>query len=338
YESSTPAVYTHQFMNNGELNGWGALFHEIAHHFVQLNYRDPPVWFGEGLACFLGEQTQIVKGKLIVGSPSPLREQTLRDEIEKEDRRPNIKRLLSSSKEQFNDWDLGCHFARAFFYWLNETGRLEPYLKNVREKGYDLPVLEDTVSGSYGKINIELSKFIKKDCYAGAYLKDGQQAEDQARKIEAFLKALELKPDYQTARLELAECYYRSKDYEKCRENLKQILDKPESIEYRQAACLMANTYYNQKDYTNALEYYKKAWEYSDYYEYKHRTAYQIGNCFNYLNDPENARQWYGKFLDCNWEKENMKTSVEYAQKYTGRTGATTDANQGKGEKDANKP
>jgi predicted negative regulator of RcsB-dependent stress response len=337
YESVIPAVYTHQFTNNGELNGWGALFHEITHHFVQLNYRDPPVWFDEGLACFLGEQTQIVKGKLIVGRPSPQREQILRNEIE-EGRRPNIKRIFSSSAEQFNEWDLGCHFARAFFYWLNETGQLEQYLKNVREKGYDLSVLEEAVSGSYGRINIELSKFIKKDCYAGAYLKDGQQTEDETGKKQAFLKALEMKPDYQMARLELAECYYRSKDYENCRENLKQILDKPESIEYRQAANLMANTYYNQKDYLNALEYYKKAWEYSDYYEYKHRTAYQIGNCFHYLKDTESAKQWYGNFLDCNWEKESMKTSAEYAQKYTGRAGATTDANQGEYEKDANNP
>ena len=334
YESSIPAVYTHQFMNNGELSGWDTLFREITHHFIQLNYRDPPAWFDEGLACFLGEQTQIVKGKLIAGRPNPWREQILRNKIE-EGRRPNVKRLFSSSTEQFNDWDLGCHFARAFFYWLHETGQLEQYLKNAREKGYDLSVLEETVSGSYGKINIGLSKFIKKDCYAGAYLKDGQQTEDEAQKKQAFLKALELKPDYQSARLELAECYYRSKDYESCRENLKQILDNLESTEYRQAAGLMANTYYNEKDYPKALEYYNKAWEYSDYYEYKYRTAYQIGNCCYYLKDPEGAKQWYKKFLDCKWEQESMKASADYARKYLGCTDTAIDANQGKCEKDA---
>jgi tetratricopeptide (TPR) repeat protein len=337
YESGTPAVYTHQFMDNGELSGWGTFFHEITHHFIQLNYRSPPAWFNEGLACFLGEQTRIVKGKMTVGRPNPWREQILRNEIE-QDRRPNIKRLFSSSTEQFYDWDLGCHFARAFFYWLHETGQLEQYLKNVQENGFELSVLEETVSDSYGKINVELSKFIKKNCYAGAYLKDGWQTEDQAQKIQAFLKALELKPDYHTARLELAECYCRSKDYEKCRENLKQILDDPESIEYRQAAGLMANTYYNEKDYPKALEYYNKAWEYSDCYEYKYRLAYQIGNCFYYLKDPEGAKQWYKKFLDCNWEPEKMKTSVDYARKYLGCTDTAIDANQGECKKDTKNP
>jgi tetratricopeptide (TPR) repeat protein len=169
-------------------------------------------------------------------------------------------------------------------------------------------------------------------------LKDGWQTEDQAQKIQAFLKALELKPDYHTARLELAECYCRSKDYEKCRENLKQILDDPESIEYRQAAGLMANTYYNEKDYPKALEYYNKAWEYSDCYEYKYRLAYQIGNCFYYLKDPEGAKQWYKKFLDCNWEPEKMKTSVDYARKYLGCTDTAIDANQGECKKDTKNP
>ncbi len=332
YESRVPAVYTHQFMNNGELSGWGSLFNEITHHFIQLNYRNPPAWFDEGLACFLGEQAQIVKGELTVGMPNPWREQILRNEIE-EGRRLNIRRLFSSSTEQFHDWDLGCHFARAFFYWLHETGQLEQYLKNVRGKGYELSVLEETVSKSYGRINIGLSKFIKKNCYAGAYLKDGQQTEDQTRKIQAYLMALELKPDYQIARLELAGCYYRSKDYEKCRENLKQILDDPKSIEYRRAARLMANTYYEEKDYSKALEYYNKAWEYSDYYEYKYRVAYQIGNCFYYLKDSEGAKQWYKKFLDCKWERESMKASTDYARKYVGCTDKAIDAKQDKYEK-----
>lgn len=332
YEPNTPAVYTHQFMNNGELNDRSTLFHEITHHFVQLNYRDCPAWFDEGLACFLGEQTQIVRGKLTMARPNPWREQILRNEIE-QGRRPNIKRLLSSSTEQFRDWDLGCHFARAFFYWLHETGQLEQYLKNVREKGYELSVLEETTSMSYGRINIGLSKFIKNNCYAGAYLRDGQQTEDQARKIQAFLKALELKPDYHMARLELAGCYCQSKDYENCRENLKQILDDPESIEYRQAAGLMANTYYNEKDYPRALEYYNKAWEYSDYYEYKYRLAYKIANCHHYLKDYQGAKQWYKKFLDYKWEQEDMKAGVDYARKYLGCADTAAGAKQDKCEK-----
>jgi tetratricopeptide (TPR) repeat protein len=326
YDSDTLAVYTHQFMNDGVVNGWGTIFHEITHHFIHLNYRDCPAWFNEGLACFLGEQTQIVKGKLTVGNPSPSREQILRNNIE-QGRRPNIRRLCSSSKEQFNEWDLGCHFSRALFYWLHERGLLEQYLTAVRTKGYELSVLEETVSDTFSGINVDLLKFIKKDCYAGAYLLDGRQAKDELGKIQAFLKALELKPNYQAARLELAECYYQSKDYEKCRENLKQILNDPESIEYQQAANMMANTYYNEKDYSKAREYYNKAWEYSDCYEYKYRIAYQIGNCCYHLKDTEGAMQWYKKFLDWNWEPEKMKTAVDYAHKYLGCTTAR-DANQ----------
>ena len=123
YEPTVSAVYSHQFMDNGTHTSWGMLFHEITHHFTKLNYRNPPAWFYEGLASFLGEQSQIVKDKLIIGSPDPWREQILRDKIE-QGRRPNIKRLFSSSTEQFHDWDLGHHFARAFFYWLHVPGQL----------------------------------------------------------------------------------------------------------------------------------------------------------------------------------------------------------------------
>ncbi|MFA5253002.1 MAG: tetratricopeptide repeat protein, partial [Phycisphaerae bacterium] len=233
------------------------------------------------------------------------------------------------------EWDSGYHFARAFFYWLNETGKLEQYLKAVQEKGYELPVLEEAVDASYGKINMELKKFIETNCYAGAYLRDGQQTSDQAQKIQAFSNALELKPDYHAAKMELAECYYRSKDYEKCRENLQQILDDPESMEYQQAAGLMASIYYNEKDYQKSLEYYNEAWEYSDYYEYKHRTAYHIGNCYYHLKDQKNARKWYEKFLKCNWEKEDMKTSADYARKYLDST-KTVEANKSNTKADAN--
>ncbi len=315
YEPDTPAVYTHRFMDNGQLNTWDGLFREVTHHFIHLDYKNPPEWFDEGLACFLGEQTQIADGKPAVGRPSPLREQILRSKIE-QGHRLNIRRLLSSSEEQFGDWDLGCHFARAFFYWLYETNQLKKYLKTVRGKGYELPTLEETLSMSYGEINVELLKFIKNDCYAGAYLKDGQDTEGNAQKIQSFKKALELKPDYQLARLELAECYYREGNYKSCRENLELILKDPQGVEYRRAACLMAGTYYDEKEYSKALEYYNKAWEHSDYYEYKYRLAYKIGNCLYHMQDHECAKRWYKEFLDCKWEQDAMKSGEAYARKY----------------------
>jgi Tfp pilus assembly protein PilF len=211
---------------------------------------------------------------------------------------------------------LGCHFARAFFYWLYETNQLKKYLKTVREKGYELPVLEEALSMSYGEVNVELLKFIKNDCYAGAYLKDGQDTEDNAQKIQSLKKALELKPDYQLARLELAECYYKNGDRKGCRDNLELILKDPQSAEYRPAACLMAGTYYDEADYSSAFEYYNKAWENSDYYEYKYRLAYKIGNCLYHMQDHECAKKWYKKFLDCKWEQDAMKSGEAYARKY----------------------
>jgi len=318
YETSIPAVYAHRLMNDGECSGWGTLFHKITYHFIQINYQDIPEWFKEGLACFLGERTRIIRGKLILEGPNPTGEQISMDKIEK-DVGENIKRLFST--EQLHNWDVGYHFARILFYWLYESGQLQEYLMNVQKKGYEFSVLKETVSKPYGTIKAELSEFIKKNCYAEVYLKDGQRTEDEIQKKQAFLKALELKPGYHTAQLELAKCYYHSKDYEKCRENLKQILNDPESIEYRRAARLMGDTYYyNEKDYPKALEYYNKAWEYSDYYEYKYRAAYQIANCHYYLKDPKSTKQWYEKFLDSKWEPESMKPQADYARKYLERT------------------
>ena len=315
YLSSETAVYTHRLMNNGEHSGWGTLFHEITHHFVHLNYSSPPAWFNEGLTCFLSEQTRIVKGKLTVGRPNPWREQILRDKMEK-GVRPNLKRLFSTSTEQFYSWDLGYHFSRAFFYWLYENGYLEKYLENVQKKGYELSVLIATVPKSYGEINVELLNFIKKHCYAGAYLKDGWQSKDEVHKKEALRKAVELKPDYTHAQLALAECLYKSGDNEKCREHLKQILQDTESIEYREAAELMGKCYYRDKDYERALEYYQKALDYSDYYEYKYVLYYWMANCHHFLKDRDTAKKLYKTFLDNNWELERLSEEVKYATEY----------------------
>jgi len=321
YEPNTPAVYAHRFMDNTEPGGWGTLFHQITHHFVRQNFQNPPEWFDEGLACFLGEQTQIVKAKLIVTEPNPIVEKILKSKIDEgRGRSLRIKRLLSTSKESFYGWSVGPQFAQTLFYWLSENAQLQQYLKNVQKKGYEFPVLEETVSMPFGRINTELARFIRKNSYAAVHMEEGRQAENHAQKKEALLKALEIKPDYHPALLDLAKCYSLTKDNDKCRAYLEQILDDPQSCKYRQAAMLMGNNYYNHKDYAKAVGYYKKAWEYSDYYEYKYRLAHRIANCCNYLNDTETAAKWYEKFLDCNWEPEKTQTSIEYAREYVGRT------------------
>ncbi len=323
YEPDVPAVYTHQFVNNEELNGWGTLFHQITCHFIHQNFQDPPEWFNEGLACFFRDHARIVRGKLVVAEPDCRMLQMLKSSID-EGRRFNIKRLFSSSKEQLHAWAGGCQFAQALFYWLHETGQLKEYLKNVRQKGYDLEVLEETLAASFGKINMELADFIEDNCQAAAHLQQGRQAQDYAQKQQAFLDALKLRPDCHAVCLELAECYDQIGDYESCRKHLKQILIYPQSPQFLHAARLMAGTYYNQKNYTNALEYYDKAWEYSSFYEYRYKVAYRIANCYYQLEDPECAKKWFKEFLDCNWEPEKTKVAAEYARKFIECTSTAT--------------
>jgi hypothetical protein len=327
YVAGVPAIYAHRLMDNGDAGGWGGLYRGITHHLIEQTYPDGPVWFKEELASFFGEQSRIIRGRLAIGEPSPGR-QILKEKIDG-GHRPNIRRLFSASKERFRNWDIGSDFAQAFFNWLHETGHLRRYLKNVRGKGYELSVLEETVGKTFTKINVELLRFIKKSCSAEAYFQEGVNAEEQGRKEEAFLKALELKPDYEAARVELAKCYNRSGDYEQSRANLRQILNDPENSEYVRALSLMGSTYYSEKDYTEALEYYKKGWGYCDNYEYKYRVAYQIANCYYHLKDTKNAEHWYKKFLENNWEPERMQESVDYARKYVGSTEKKTGAKGG---------
>jgi len=318
FAPETSSVYAHQYMNDGRPCDIDAVFPEIAHGIVVCNFKNCPPWFCQGLASFLGEERLVIKDRLTSVEPNPWRDKMLRDKIDKTTR-PSIKRLfLTSSTERFSNWDIGPHFARAMFCWLNETGNLESYLGSVRVQGYELSALETTLERPAEKINFELMKFIKKYCYAGAFLKDGLDANDPARKEQAFFKALELKPNYSTALFELGKLYYNAGNYEKSRQYLTQVLSNPNCAVYRAAEEMTADIYYSQENYSSALTHYLAAWEYSDYYEYKYKTAYRIANCYYKLNDPNNIQRWYTKFLAYDWQPEKTKLQVEYARKYTG--------------------
>lgn len=315
YMLDEAAIYTHRVTNEGVIIEIGTLFHEITHHLVRSNFKDPPVWFNEGLACFLGDETHIVKGKITLGEPSPRREEELKERIEK-GIKPNLKRLFPMTQKQLYNWPIGYNFSRVLFYWLHENGKLEEYLQNVRKDGYELQVLEQTVHKPVNEINEELLAFIRKDCYAGAYLRQGWRSLNEAQKQEAFLKALELKPNYRKAKLELALCYYRSGDYKQCRSCLWDILQFPESGEYRDATEYMGHSYYKEGNYTEALKYYEKSLEYADYYEYKYNLYYWIANCYHYMKDYETAKKFHKMFLDDNWEPEKYPKEVAYAKEY----------------------
>ncbi|MHC4334257.1 MAG: tetratricopeptide repeat protein [Planctomycetota bacterium] len=315
YVPGVPAIYTHRLMDDGGASGWGTLFHEITHHFIDLNYSSAPVWFEEGLACLLGEQTRIVKGKLSVGHPNPWREHALRKMIENGEK-IDVKQLVSLSGRQFHQRRENYHPTRALFYWLYDSGHLETYLQNVQKRGYGPLVLEETAGKRLDLMSIELLSFIEKDCYAGAYLYEGLRAKNKARKEQLLLNALQLKPDYKAAHRQLAWCYYRGDDSQKAREHLKQILNDPKCIEYRGAAELMGHTYYSSKNHAEALKYYEEALEYSEYHEYKYELFHWMANCYHFLKDYPKARHFHQMFLDNNWEPQRLSKFVEYSRRY----------------------
>jgi tetratricopeptide (TPR) repeat protein len=303
-------------MDDGSLSGWGTLFHEVTHHFVELNYKNPPAWFNEGLACLFGEQTRAVKGKLLIGKPNPWREYALREMIENREN-IDIRHLTTlSTKEFYGPGNKNYHPARALFYWLYETGNLKPYLRSVRLKGYSVSVLEETLGKSSDEINNELLSFIKKNCYAGAFVQQARLLKTPSEKIPLLTKALELKPDYCVAWLELARCRMANGNYPACRENLKHILDAPVSGEYPEAAFLMGGSFYREKNFSQALIYYQRALDYADYNEDMYEVYHWMGNCYHFLKDNRAASQMHAKFLELNWEPQRLAKLVDYSKKY----------------------
>ena len=117
YVPSKNAILTHRLMDHGGLAGLGTLFHEITHHFVRMNYSNPPAWFNEGLTSFLSEQTRIVNGKLSLGHPNPWREQALRDMIENGNV-IDVCYYTTLDEESFYADRKNYHPLRAMFYWL----------------------------------------------------------------------------------------------------------------------------------------------------------------------------------------------------------------------------
>jgi tetratricopeptide (TPR) repeat protein len=315
YVPSVPAIYAHYLGREGKPLGWGQMNREIIRHLIRLNYPKIPQWFKKELTDYVSEQTSLVKDKIVLGQINPEFQKILNKSITEQGIGDSVRRLMAK-RVKFEQWPQGRAFARAFIYWLDKNGKLKDFLTNTQTQGYKLQSLEAAVTGRYGQIKEYFTEFIKTNCCTGEYLLIAEQTVDENEKRVSVAKILETKPRCHTALLGLAESYKREKDYTKCRENLTHILNAPQSIKFRQAALLTANTYYTQKDYTNALEYYNKAWEYSQLKENKYKLAYQIANCYSYLQDKTNARSWYSTFLNLKWDPETMKAHTEYAEKY----------------------
>jgi tetratricopeptide (TPR) repeat protein len=316
YTTGSPTVYIHQFDEKGQTVDEGLLFYGITRHFIAQNLKKAPEWFKEGLSCFLTEQASIVSGKLIISDPKPGSNIALKDKIEKGSR-PNIKMMFTwDTPEKIKGYEYGCHLAREFFYWLYETNQLARYLSNVQKSGFDLTVLEKSVSKDFGKINLELLEFLNKTCFSQAQFSEALGCAESTKKQETLLKTLELKQDYHKARLELVKYFHDANNLPKCKEHLEQILSSPVSSEHMPAAILLGNVHYINKDYQKAIEYYTKAWDYSVNYDYSYRIAYRIANSYNHLKDTASSRNWYETFLVGKWNPDDMKLCADYAQRY----------------------
>ncbi|MHC4288748.1 MAG: tetratricopeptide repeat protein [Planctomycetota bacterium] len=315
YMPSKNAIYTHRKMDKGGLAGLGTVFHEITHHFVRLNFNNPPTWFNEGITCFLSEQSRLVKGHLKVGHPNLWREQALREMIES-GMTIDVKYYTSLNGDAFYQDRKNYHPIRALFYWIYSIGKLEEYLQNVQHQGYALSVLENTVGMNATMMNDSLLAFIQQYCYAGAYVQDHYSASTFEAK-EAMLKAaLNLYPEYSRARLELGKLYFSNEESEKCQEALLPLLNNNQTVEYKDANLYLAKCYYNQKDMMTALTYYHEALDYSLCEEYHYQICFWIGNCYASIGDKEKGRLWLGRFLNDNWEPERLPKWCEFAQKY----------------------
>ena len=316
YKTKQPAVYIHQFDKNKQPTNPGMLFHGITQHFIAENLKDAPEWFKEGLSSFFAEQAGVVNGKLIISGPRRGVNPALKEKLDKGSR-PNVKMLFTwTTAEKLQGYDYGRHLAQAFFYWLHDTKRLGVYLKNVQRSGYEISVLEKTLSMDFGKINLELLEFLNKICYAEAYLTDAAKTDEPSKKEENLMKALELKHDYNKARLELVKYFHDVNQMKNCKNHLEKILSSPVSPEHIHAAVLLGNVYYLEKDYAKAAEFYTKAWSYATNYDHKYRIAYRLANSYNHLKDSKSASKWYKTFLAEKWNPDDMKLCADYAQRY----------------------
>lgn len=320
YVPSKNAIYTHRYMDDGGTSGWGTLFHEITHHFVRMNFVKPPTWFNEGLTCILSEHARVVMGRLSLGRPNPWREHRLRDMLNG-GYKVDVKHLTRMSNKEFDSSRDNYHPLRALFYFLYEKGFLLDYVKNVKGRGYDTSVLEQTCRATSDEIGRDVLKFIKSHCYAGAYLQDAYLAKDISSRKAALTRSLELKPGYRPAQMELARCFYREKDYDNCTLMVAQVLQDRYCPERKDALKLCGDMCYTKKKYAEAIEFYERALEYSEGWEYSYQISYCIANSSHGLRNIENAVKWHRHFLESNWEPERLQKWTDYSKGYVDRFG-----------------
>jgi tetratricopeptide (TPR) repeat protein len=312
--SPEPALFTHRTMDDGSLSLWGTLFHEITHHFIELNLPGAPAWFNEGLACMLGERTRIVKGQANIGHANPWRERALMTLIQ-QGLTIDVAQMVAWSDPAFYGRMERNHVVRPLFLWLHDTRKLDAYMTLVKERGYGLSVLEQATGMSASRINQALLTFIKARCYPAAYLRAADSA-SSADKEALLRQALAIQPDYYPARLELAQMYYyKLNDSAKARETVAPLLEATDAIEHGQALYLMGEAYYSAKDYRQARAFYEQALPYYEYEEHRHWLYYYLGIAsFWGDGDKTASTAWFKKFMQTDWEPEKHPEWVAAAK------------------------
>ncbi|MDD5436715.1 MAG: tetratricopeptide repeat protein [Candidatus Omnitrophica bacterium] len=313
YQGAIPAVFMSRDRPNGVVSGWGTLFHEIGHHFAQINYGNTPMWFNEGVAAFLGETSRIVNGKLVIGSPNPMRELDIRNAMEAGNI-ISISKLIAMSDSEFST-NIGYNesVTRAFFYWLYSRGKLIDFLAKVKDQWHGIETIENIFVEKIGVLNEQFIAFIKTECYAGAYLKDGQDVDDVATKKEAYTKALSLKPNYDLAKYLLAEEVYEETDAQKATNIYINILRSEDSSRYADAAFNLGRIFFKESNFVKARAYYQLSWDASDYDEEKYKAALKLAWCNIYLGDKTNAKKWFRVFVKYDYEPNTHSKDSEFA-------------------------
>ena len=131
-----------------------------------------------------------------------------------------------------------------------------------------------------------------------------------------FQKALQIKPDYYPAKLELAKCFSAEGNNQKCKELLSDILEKSYTKEYFAANETMAGIFCRQRDFAHALAYFQQAWESSQHSEYRYYNSYMTAICYHELGNSAKAKVWFDVFLSENWEPQRDINMLNFAKNY----------------------
>ncbi len=316
YLPDESAIYVHQIKNNGDYAGFRPLIYQTICHRIHNDYTGAPGWFKKELAYLIGMNGHLIRGKMIY---EPLKYDdiaVLREKIEL-GRRINIRNIFYYKDNKYYSTPEGLALTRTLFHWLQRTDELEHYLANVREKGYTLQVLEESLDKPFSKINIELMEYIDSDRFdAQKELTRIRNEESEESKKEQLVKLVIQYPDFFEAKLALGKFFYELRHYQSSRKYLDPIVREKDRPIHLKSLKMMANSYYMEQNYKDAAMYYEQALEYAPYDPFRYRLMYQIAYCYCMLEENYKAKEWFNTFLKEKWNENDYNQQAQYAIEY----------------------